>query len=216
MTDLAAALAVPDGKADHVRRAWPGELELREVEGSPEVVGRIIPFGVVAQVADVIDGQLVRYRERFLPGCTTKVRQDAERSGGPRWVSLKLGHVETFDERIGWARSIEERPDGVWATFGLYLDPGRLDKVRSILRTSHTGLSVEFTDRVSPDIDVELGLVSRRAIALHGVAATPVPQYQDAAIVSVRGGDLDMGTPNLERVERMLADLDGAGHDAAE
>jgi HK97 family phage prohead protease len=209
MTDLDVLDVLPTGKADHVRRAWPGELELREADGTPEVVGRIIPFGVTADVADVIDGTLVRYRERFLPGCTAKVRQDASRNGGPRWVSLKLGHVETFDERIGWARSIEEREDGVWATFGLYLDPQRLDKVRSILRTSHTGLSVEFTDRVAPQVDVEAGVVSRRAIALHGVAATPVPQYADAVIASVRSGvPEDFGTPNIDRVEAMLAELD--------
>jgi HK97 family phage prohead protease len=209
MTDT-ATLVLPEGKADHVRRAWTGELELREADGGPEVVGRIIPFGVVAEVADVIDGHLVRYRERFLPGCTAKVRQDADRTGGPRWVGLKLGHVETFDERVGYARSIEERDDGVWATFGLYVD-ARLDKVRSMLRTSHTGLSVEFTDRVQPTIDREAGLVSRRAIALHGVAATPLPQYQDAAIVAVRATeDIDLGTPNLERVEVMLAELDAA------
>jgi HK97 family phage prohead protease len=211
MTDLDVA-SIPTGKADHVRRAWPGELELRDADDGPQVVGRIIPFGVTADVADVIDGTLVRYRERFLPGCTAKVRQDASRTGGPRWVALKLGHVETLDERVGWARSIEEREDGVWATFGLYLDPLRLDKIRAMLRTSHTGLSVEFTDRIAPEVDVEAGLVSRRAIALHGVAATPVPQYADAMIASVRGGDdLDLGTPNIERVEAMLAELDGRG-----
>jgi HK97 family phage prohead protease len=211
VTDLDVA-QVRTGKR-HVLRAAPGELELREAAEGPQVVGRIVPFGVTQDVVDVIDGALVEYRERFLPGCTTHVRQQAARQGGPRWVKFKLGHTNTFDELIGYGQSIEERDDGVWATLGLYVDPGRLDKVRDMLRTSHTGLSVEFTDRVDPEVDLAAGpLVSRRAVNLHGVAATPLPQYADARIASVRSadGDADLGTPNLDRVAALLAELDGA------
>lgn len=210
MTDLDLDLAaVPTGPTVTLRRSFEGELELREAEGgAPEVVGRIVPFGQVTEVADVVDGALRRYRERFLPGCTVKVRQDAARFGGPRWVTLKLDHVETFDEKIGFARSIEERDDGVWGTFELYRD-AHLDKVRSMLRTSHTGLSVEFADHRPPV--VEDGIVGRRQIILRGVAATPTPCYLGAMIASVRAEDLagavDMGTPNLDRLDALLADL---------
>lgn len=214
MTDLDVA-QVRTGKR-HVLRAAPGELELREADEGPQVVGRIVPFGVTQDVVDLVDGAVLRYRERFLPGCTTHVRQQAARLGSARWVKFKLGHVDTFDEQIGWGRSIEERDDGVWATLGLYVDPGRLDKIRSMLQTSHTGLSIEFTDLRDPDLDPQGGpLVSRRAIALHGVAATPLPQYADAQIASVRSGDdADLGTPNLDRVAALLAELDAAPSDA--
>lgn len=189
----------------HYHRSYAADLELRDVEGCPTVAGRIVPIGVEAEITEPgPDGELRTYREVFLPGCSVRVRQQADRHGGPRWVGLKLDHSETLDHRIGWATALDERTDGLYATFGLY-QGADLDKVRSMLRESHTGLSIEFSDAVPPVTGD--GLVSRRQIHLHGVAATPIPAYAGAVITAVRSLDApDDGTPRLDAARAWLAE----------
>jgi hypothetical protein len=189
---------------DIYRRTFDADLEVRDVDGRPTVAGRIVPIG---EEATIVEPDRT-YRERFLPGCSTRVRQQAARLGHCRWVQLNLEHSDTIDHRIGYATSIDERPDGVYATFGLFEHAG-LDKVRSMLRESHTGLSIEFADAAEP---VTVGdLVSRRQIHLRGVAATPVPAYAGAVITSVReAGSVDDGTPRLDAAIKLLEQLRGA------
>src|SRR5262245_8998907 len=105
------------------------------------VDGRIVPFGEVAEVTDrdPTTGELVRYRERFLPGCTEYVRQQAAKRAGPSWIGLNLEHDGRLGARIGFATALEERDDGAHATFRLY-ESDDLAKVRSMLEESHTGL----------------------------------------------------------------------------
>lgn len=169
------------------------------------VEGCIVPFGQVADVAEVDpkSGELVRYRERFLPGCTERVRQDAAKRGGPTWVRLNLDHDGRMDARIGFATALDERAEGVHATFRLYASDN-LAKVRSMLEESHRGLSVEFGDIVPPV--VEGGVTSRRQIWIGGVACTPVPCYAGAGITALRQ-QVDAGaggTPKLDAVRAWL------------
>lgn len=190
----------------HYRRSFADGLELRDDDGRPSVSGRIVPIGVEAEICEPgPDGELQSYRETFLPGCSTRARQKAARLGSPGWVGLKLGHSETLDRQIGWATALDERPDGLYATFGLY-EGADLDKVRSMLREAYRGLSIEFSDAVPPVTGD--GLVARRSIHLHGVAATPIPAYAGAVITAVRSLDAgDDGTPRLDAARALLAEL---------
>ena len=100
-----------------------------------------------------------------------------------------------------------EDADGAYGSFRLYDGP-HLPKVRSMLAESHTGLSIEFTDVAAPVVDGSLR--RRRQINVSHVTATPIPAYPSAGILAMRAaGDVDVaaGTPNLDRVRAMLADL---------
>ena len=127
-------------------------------------------------------------------------------------VSLNLEHNETIESRIGYAAELDERDDGVYAIFRLY--EGRdIEKHRSMLRESHTGLSVKFAD-VKPPKMLE-DVVSHVQVILEHVAATPLPAYASAEILAMRGSDnddqvttqMEITRPNLENVREWLASM---------
>jgi hypothetical protein len=175
-----------------------------------EVIGRIVPLGQVAHIREIgAHGELEEYDEVFEPGCTERMRQVAKSRGGhPAWIRLTLDHGQTEDSRIGFCTSLLEDETGVDGIFRLHADPWRLDKVRSMLTESHTGFSIEFVDHSPPKI--EGNLRRRRQIHISAVTATPIPVYASARILAVRAdGDplTSAGTPNLDRVRAMLADV---------
>lgn len=184
-------------------------------EDGMTVLGRIVPIGVVGHIREPnpLTGELEDYDEVFLPGCTERIRQVAERrlGGQPRWIDLTLDHRHSLDHRVGFCTSLSEAADGVDAGFKLADDDdGRLRKVRSMLRESHSGLSIEFDDHVPPIIDGRLR--SRRAIDIFAVSATPVPAYEAARVLSVRAVEgtsmlATAGTPNLDRAQEILASM---------
>ena len=186
-------------------RAFDAQLEL-SADGR-EVFGRMVPLNEVAHVREMVGDVLDEYDEQFLPGCTERMRQTAKRrGGGPAWIGFTLDHDRSFDSRLGFCTDLVEADGGVDGTFRLYDDPRRLDKVRSMLAESHTGLSIEFTDVAPPHIDGALR--SRRQIHIAHVTATPIPVYASAKIMAVRAdGDVlaSAGTPNLDTVRAMLA-----------
>lgn len=165
-----------------------------------QVDGRIVPFGERAVVME--DGEV--FREVFDPGSLTFMEQVARSRGNAAWIGLNLDHDESLSSRIGYARSIVQQDDGGWCTFQLYPDRD-LDKVRSMLQESHTGLSVLFTDRVAPVVDAE-GVRHRVQVNIRHVAATPIPTYASAAITAVRATPelLDM-TPALDEWREWIA-----------
>lgn len=191
-------------------RAFDTALELRDIPEGHEVYGRMFPFGVRARVHDPDGlGGWDEYDEEFLPGCTARMRQIASARGGPGWIALTVDHEPTLDARLGYCRALDEQTDGAYGTFRLYDDPARIDKVRDMLRTSHTGLSIEFIDRAPPLIDGELR--QRRQINISRVTATPVPVYAEAGVLALRADaePLDCGTPNLDRARALLASIAG-------
>jgi hypothetical protein len=173
------------------------------------VTGQIFPFGEVAHVIEMVEGQREEYDEEFLPGCTLRMRQTARNRGGqPAWIRFTIDHEQAFDSRLGYCTALTENPKGARATFRLYEGP-QLPKVRSMLAESHHGLSIEFSD-VAPPLKSEGGVVQRRQVNVTAVTATPIPTYMGAKILSVRAGE-DMleavGTPNIAEVRAMLAAL---------
>jgi hypothetical protein len=178
------------------------------------IEGRIVPYDEIAHVVDIhpIRGKLERYPEQFLAHSFSNAVQYAQRRGNAGFISLNLEHNETIESRIGYAAELDERDDGVYAIFRLY--EGRdIEKHRSMLRESHTGLSVKFAD-VKPPKMLE-DVVSHVQVILEHVAATPLPAYASAEILAMRGSDnddqvttqMEITRPNLENVREWLASM---------
>jgi phage head maturation protease len=189
------------------RHGFDGDLEVRDADdGRSYVSGRVVPFNVATTIVEPDDtGQLVTYRERFLPGCLD--RQSKSVGGQWRHVKFKLGHSEQLEREVGAAVALEERADGVHGTFRLFRGAD-LDKVRSMIEDAYTGLSVEFRAlRTVTDGDVQ----SRAEVYIGGVAATPIPAYPGALVTAVREQTVDLdATPRLDAARKLLEELRGA------
>lgn len=186
-------------------RSFDSQLHLRADDDGMTVEGRIVPYGEPTEIAEVVDGEIKRYREQFLPGSFAGCVQYAANKGNASWVALCLDHRESFDAQIGHGIALTEAEDGAYAAFRLY--PNRdIDKVRAMLTESHRGLSVEFAD-VKPSRIIN-GVVSRVAVHLKRVAATPTPAYENAAILAMREeGEPLYQRPHLESVREMLSQI---------
>jgi HK97 family phage prohead protease len=186
------------------RHGFAGDLEVRDADdGRSYVAGRVVPFGAATTIVEPDEsGQLVTYRERFLPGCLD--RQAKSVAGQWRHVKFKLGHSDMLEREVGAAVALEERPDGVHGTFRLFRGAD-LDKVRSMLEDAYTGLSVEFRAlRTVTDGDLQ----SRAEVYIGGVAATPIPAYPGALITAVREQTVDLdATPRLDAARKLLDEL---------
>jgi hypothetical protein len=167
--------------------------------------GRIVPYGQVATVLepDPDTNQLVRYQEQFLPNSLAAMAQGFK-DRGRLDLPLLLSHTESLDNRIGFATGLENRDDGAWASFRIYED-SNLVKIQSMLRESHTGLSVAFKDTRPPKLIG--GVISRVQVFVGHVAATPTPTYAGAGITAMRSADDSQESPRplLDGVREWLA-----------
>lgn len=179
------------------------EFQLRDDGRTLE--GCIVPYNEPTDVIEVTDeGEIVRYREQFLPHSLYNMAQGFQsRSGKGMNVPLLIDHEESMERLVGFATNIESRDDGAYGTFRLY-DDTNIVKVRSILSESHTGLSVKFRDIREPKLIDDI--VSRVQVYVAHVAATPIPAYAGAAIGSIRNGEPVVApTPTLDEVRQWLA-----------
>lgn len=167
--------------------------------------GMVVPYEQVAEVAEVDPEtkQLVRYQEQFLRGSLARMAQGFK-ARGILDVPLFMDHREDFQHRIGYATGLESRDDGAYATFRIYED-SNLVKIQSMLRESHTGLSIAFRDTRAPKLIG--GVVSRVQVFVGHVAATPIPTYAGAGITAMRSLDDDQEAPRpaLDGVRAWLA-----------
>ena len=180
------------------------EFQLRGDDGR-SLEGIIVPYGQVATVVepDPETKQLVRYQEQFLRGSLDAMSQGFK-ARGMLDLPLYIGHDEQMQNRIGYATGLESRAEGAWASFRIYED-SNLVKIQSMLRESHTGLSVAFKDTRPPKmID---GVVSRVQVFVGHVAATPTPTYASAGITAMRSQDdsQECARPLLDGVRAWLA-----------
>jgi HK97 family phage prohead protease len=177
------------------------EFQLRDDGRTLE--GCIVPYGKVCDVVELDEtNQVVRYREQFLPHSLAAMAQGFKARGG-KFVPLLIDHTDTFDNMIGHAVELRSEDDGAYAAFRLY-DGEQLLKIRSVLTESHTGLSIGFRDTREPKI-ID-GIVSRVQVHVGHVAATPMPAYPEAGIVSLRSetGELVDHRPLLSDVRAWL------------
>ena len=162
------------------------ELELGD---SGEVTGRLVPFDIETEVIDVHpdSGKIERFVEVFRQGSFIRMIEGMASRGWTKAISLNLDHRSDLDGTIGYATHVEERSDGPWARFGLY-ESINLDKIKSMLRTSHTGMSVAFLDKAHR---TRGDVVERLRVHVAHVAVTPTPAYAGAMVASVRSEDFD-------------------------
>lgn len=191
----------------------PDVLELQD--DGRTVEGLIVPYESITEVIDIhpVTNKLEKFRECFMRESFMHAIQIAERRGNAGFISLNLEHNEHIrDGRIGYAKTIEERDDGAHAAFRLY-ESDDLPKVQSMLRESHTGLSIKFADLRPPKwID---GVVRHVQVALEHVAATPIPAYPEARILALRSDDegdqliaqLDEARPHLDETRQWLDEM---------
>lgn len=180
------------------------KLKLRadwQFRGDTNVVdGRMVPFDEPAMVFE--DGEV--FWEVFDAGSLTRMVQIATTRGNAGWIAFNLDHDDSFDYRIGYARSIDQRDDGAWGSFKLYPSQD-LAKIRAMLEESHTGLSVEFND-IAPPREID-GVRHRVSVAVKSVAATPLPTYEGAKITAMRATETSsvlVGTPALDEWDTWL------------
>jgi phage head maturation protease len=179
-------------------------FQLRGADGR-NLEGVIVPYGEVATVVEWDDEakEFVRYQEQFLHGSLAAMAQGFK-ARGQLDMPFLLGHDDDFTHTIGFANGLESRDAGAWASFRIY-DDANLVKIQSMLRESHTGLSIAFRDTRAPKlID---GVISRVQVFVGHVAATPTPTYAGAGITALRAQESPQEAPRpvLDSVRQWLA-----------
>lgn len=179
------------------------------------VDGCIVPYDTPTDVVEAhkVTGELISYREQFMARSCQAMAQHVARRGNGAFIPLLMEHEEdSWDAKIGYVTHLKDERDGAYATFRLY-EGKDLEKVQSMLRESHKGLSVAFKDVKPPRIIDDV--VSRVQVLIGHVAATPSPAYAGAAIMSMREGEdeglIIAGTPKLDELYEWLATV-GAAH----
>ena len=175
--------------------ALPEPLHLRADENMVE--GIVVPFGQVADVAEIVNGELRRYKEGFRAGSCERMVQGARARGNAGFIKLTLDHDDALDKRVGSGVLIEERSEGAFMQFKLHRR-AELDLIKSLIEDSHDGFSIEFSDVADPD-EVD-GVTWRRQIHMQAVSLTPVPVYAGAKVLALRDDDelLSLPTPELD------------------
>lgn len=193
---------------NQTRAFYTSGLHFRDDGDGRTVEGRIVPYNEIATVVEVDDtGKVIKYDEMFLPHSCARMAQGALARNNAHWIKLLLDHDEGFDRWIGGGVMLWEEDDGAYASFRLHRDQN-LDKVRSILEDTHSGLSIHFAD-IKPPREVD-GVRQRVQVHIDHVAATPTPAYVGAGITAMREtGEPLIGTPHLDSVRQFLASVKG-------
>ena len=158
------------------------------------VSGLVVPYGTPTHVVDE-EGE---YDEMFTPTSFAGMLQGyAAAPNRVRTVAFQMDHRHELDRQIGYATALESSEDGLFGEFSLY-DTADARKVRSMLQTSHTGLSIDFGARSTRTGDG--GVRERLGVHLYAVAATPSPAYPSAQILAVRSDPepARLDTPRLD------------------
>lgn len=183
------------------------EFELRD--DGRTLTGRIVPYGEVSTVVEMNEetNEMVRYQETFLAHSLAAMSQAFSARGGRmpgtgHFIPLLIDHNDAFDNMIGHAVELRDEDDGAYASFRLY-DDMRIQKIRSVLSESHTGLSVAFRDIKAPRIVNDV--VSRVQVFVGHVAATPTPAYQGARIMEMRSDEPEAFIPTRPKLTDVRA-----------
>jgi HK97 family phage prohead protease len=173
-----------------LRRAFSETLHVRtdSTGDGLTVEGRVVPYGEVVIHQDEPGGPI--YRERFVYGALSGMVAYLHR------VKLGMEHESGYVSNVGRAVKLEDKADGAYVTFRLYRQDAEkaLDHLDPTHGT-HRGLSLEFyaIDRPYRASD---GVLERRRVKVHRVAAVQDPAYKRAEVVSIReAAKLAQGAP---------------------
>jgi HK97 family phage prohead protease len=151
-------------------------LELAEGDGRT-IEARIIPYGESATICDPPD--YVTEQERFAPGAFERQINAAHRVK----VWLSTMHEQGLRGIVGHGETLEDRDDGVYATFRVHENPDG-DKALQLVRDGLLpSLSVEFVALQSVK---RQGFVERVRAHLDRVSLVPVGAYAGAEVLALR------------------------------
>jgi HK97 family phage prohead protease len=151
-------------------------LELAEGDGRT-LEARIVPYGETATICDPPD--FVVEEERFAPGCADRQIRAAHRV--KMWLTTL--HEEGLRGIVGHAEKLEERDDGLYATFRVH-DNKDGDKALQLVRDGLLpSMSVEFKALQSLRRN---GIVERVRVHIDKSSLVPVGAYANAGVLALR------------------------------
>jgi hypothetical protein len=195
----------------HHIRTVPVELELSE----GQLFGRLVPYGVVAQVADLTpSGDLDIYDEGFRKGAFARQAASTE-PGVLRRVALRYEHDNPLRE--GVLISLEERDDGAYGEFMIL--PSYRNNWRALYDAGINELSVEFVEQKG-GTSIEDDVRWRTNARLVGTALVARGAYGavGAEVLSMRSLDEILAEQQAEREaakERAAAEAEAAAAEVA-
>lgn len=176
-------------------------LEIPEGGDGRTLEARIIPYNESATICDPPD--YVTKQERFAPGAISKQINALHRVK----VWLTTLHEPGLRGIVGHAETLEDRDDGVYATFRLHENADG-DKAQMMVREGLLpNMSVEFIPLQSVE---RAGFVERVRAHLDRVSLVPVGAYAGANVLALREPPIEL--PRLAPLPDDLAEsLAGRG-----
>lgn len=159
---------------DMLVRSFDAEMTVAD---GRTIVGRAVPYGVAATVADHPGGPA--YREMFDHGAFRRATR------APHHVVMRHEHGGTLLDMVGRAMTLEERDDGLYGEWRA-LDGAVGDQALALIDAGILrGLSVSFRP-LGPGRRETDGTVVRTSCHLDEVSLTRTPAYTGAEVMSVR------------------------------
>lgn len=169
--------------SEHQTLIREAPLELSAEGDGRTIDARIIPYGVTATICDPPD--YVVEQEQFAPGALASQLRAAHRVK----VWLSTMHEQGLRGIVGHGETIEERDDGVYATFRVHENQDG-DKALQLVRDGLLpALSVEFLDLKS--LRKPGGIVERVRAHLERVSLVPVGAYAGAEVLAMRAAAIE-------------------------
>jgi len=171
-----------------IARTFEPELELGD---GRTIVGRLVPYGVPATVAD---GDGVPYREQIAAGAFARAVR------APHRFLLDYEHRAGLLDQIGRAVGLDDQADGLYGTFRAF-DGAVGDQGLELIRSgAATGLSVLARIPARGSRTLDDGTIERTRAILESVALTAAPAYDGAGVLAVRSAAGAASTPRLDAV----------------
>lgn len=175
MTDI----LIPTGSIPQtLLRAFPTQIAQISLS---ELTGRLVPYDVVADVADETPDGLDIYREGFRRGAFERQLSD---NGNAK----RVGFIHSHRGGLGYLGSfiaLRDGPDGLYGDMKIL--PSKAADVASMIEAGIDELSVEFRLRKSvQNTRVEGGVRWRTSVHLDNVALEAKGAYSGARVLAMR------------------------------
>lgn len=162
-------------------RAFPAAIERT---GARQLTGRLVPYGVVADVLDELpSGEVDIYKEGFRFAAFGPQANTRERG-----IVAKIGLIHAHDGGLGFLGTftgLREQPDGLYGDVAVLRS--KADDVEDLLGSGVDELSVEFRLPRAGHTEVDSDGVRWRTRAhLDRVALEPKGAYRSARVLAYR------------------------------